>query len=1104
MTLHASDADSRQPMLTFDFSNIFIAREQQLDLFDVYLNRWKRLMEAAALTAAHADTTAAPSPNNQIQGFVVLLYGRGGFGKSTLLRHFRDMALEPARHLAVSEIIDWEFALDESNRSIFNPPPGQQVDADGYFRVLRTRLAQALAKSPDQFREYNKAVKELEQDRKEAGGVIEALQKDDRFAWLRRATSQEAIALVRTFVPAVNAVPGIDTIAGAAQQGIEQGMRFGAEEAKHLHEKLRSRLGHRLDDCLDSSLKLGLSLGRDLARFARDFPLLICLDTYEIVDEGDRLLRIVMGAAGVRVGWILAGRDNLWAGVEQRKRSQGRVYGYKDIVPPDRALAIDFNVGSIGAFTGNDILTYFTLLSEKAPERLAAITEDDAERILEATQGVPLAVKIAAALYWETTDLEIIIAKSDGKREIVDQMVLRYLQHAQDDQQERARLYGLALLRRADQPAAIAAALGLSPEQAETRYESELSRLHRRYSFVFTEKAQPSLHQEVRHFLRLWLLENHRNPEVVAVNKRLKAAHEAALQIVEARWQDGGLRERMEDDEWAGIYLDLVEQQYWLDCAEGARACLPFMLAAAIYRRDANKEAAAIGNFFAGALKHPYRNWWKWVDESLVYTSSKNPSAEELSGLEELVKLANQRCPTFPAPVPDYRPVMEAALWWRLGEAFEGKDDHKALEWYEKALTRLGKEMELREAAAGVCFKIAYKLYDEKKYAECLPFWDRAIDLKPDYIYAYGNRGNAYADLKDYPRAIADFDRAIALDPNLAIAYNNRGLAYDSLKDYPRAIADYDRAIELDPNYANAYNNRGNAYDSLKDYPRAIADFDRAIALDPNLAIAYNNRGLAYADLKDYPRAIADYDRAIELDPNDAAAYSNRGNAYANLKDYPRAIADFDRAIVLDPNYTHAYYNRGNAYDSLKDFSRAIADYDQALALDPNDAIAYHNRGVAYLGLKDTTRASADFKHSLKLDPTNVNAGWMAKWTGMGKERVGAEMAERLERIAEINLQDYIAYVCRGLALALRGQLREGLAEIEQAISQEPAEWDPYFWKGMICAYLGRNAAATEAIEKALEVRLPPVLLRPLYWLERDRPDFFREYARPLLERYEV
>ena len=121
MTLHTSDADSRQPMLTFDFSNIFIAREQQLDLFDVYLNRWKRLIEAAPIAPqADAPVTAAPSPNNPIhQGFVVLLYGRGGFGKSTLLRRFRDMAL--SRTFCPAEATNSEREITFAPACLFAP-----------------------------------------------------------------------------------------------------------------------------------------------------------------------------------------------------------------------------------------------------------------------------------------------------------------------------------------------------------------------------------------------------------------------------------------------------------------------------------------------------------------------------------------------------------------------------------------------------------------------------------------------------------------------------------------------------------------------------------------------------------------------------------------------------------------------------------------------------------------------------------------------------------------------------------------------------------------------------------------------------------------------
>jgi hypothetical protein len=85
-------------------------------------------------------------------------------------------------------------------------------------------------------------------------------------------------------------------------------------------------------------------------------------------------------------------------------------------------------------------------------------------------------------------------------------------------------------------------------------------------------------------------------------------------------------------------------------------------------------------------------------------------------------------------------------------------------------------------------------------------------------------------------------------------------------------------------------------------------------------------------------------------------------------------------------------------------------------------------------------------------------------------------------------------------------RLCEGLAELEPAIQMEPEDPDAYFWKGMLCAYLGRNLAEIEAIEKSLKLDLAPVLLTPLYWLKRkrDRPDFFAKHPKRLLEMYKV
>ena len=152
---------------------------------------------------------------------------------------------------------------------------------------------------------------------------------------------------------------------------------------------------------------------------------------------------------------------------------------------------------------------------------------------------------------------------------------------------------------------------------------------------------------------------------------------------------------------------------------------------------------------------------------------------------------------------------------------------------------------------------------------------------------------------KDYYGAIAGFTKVIELGPNNIVAYYNRGITKRDLNDNYGAIADYTKAIEIDPNYAFAYNNRGVLKQRLEDYYGAIADYIKAIELDPNYIDAYNNRGYCKRRLKDYYGAIADLTKAIELDPNNIYAYVQRGVSKENLGDLTGACADWKMAASL-------------------------------------------------------------------------------------------------------------------------------------------------------------------------------------------------------------
>jgi tetratricopeptide (TPR) repeat protein len=184
-------------------------------------------------------------------------------------------------------------------------------------------------------------------------------------------------------------------------------------------------------------------------------------------------------------------------------------------------------------------------------------------------------------------------------------------------------------------------------------------------------------------------------------------------------------------------------------------------------------------------------------------------------------------------------------------------------------------------------------------------------------------------------------------------------------------------------------------------------------------------------------------------------------------------------------------------------YEQATAIYAQAaVPFALNGARAYLNRGYLFLHLKNRESAYADFARLAEFQPKNVNAAWMAVFSNFNKQKPGVEVAVRLEMIAELDPQSDEAYVCRGVALGLRGKLQEGLTELEHMLHLDARNEDALFWKGMMCAYLDRSTVAMESIEQALQAGLPPLLLTPLFWLEQERPHFYQEYAEPLLKQY--
>lgn len=130
------------------------------------------------------------------------------------------------------------------------------------------------------------------------------------------------------------------------------------------------------------------------------------------------------------------------------------------------------------------------------------------------------------------------------------------------------------------------------------------------------------------------------------------------------------------------------------------------------------------------------------------------------------------------------------------------------------------------------------------------------------------NRGRVHYGEKRFAEALRDFDKAIEIHPQSAETYHNRGVVYKVKRQHAKALLDFERALLLNPSYAGAYANRGDIFAFAGQYQRALTNYDTAARLDPDDGRVYYMRARVHALEARKRETLRDLSRAIELDPS--------------------------------------------------------------------------------------------------------------------------------------------------------------------------------------------------------------------------------------------
>ena len=94
------------------------------------------------------------------------------------------------------------------------------------------------------------------------------------------------------------------------------------------------------------------------------------------------------------------------------------------------------------------------------------------------------------------------------------------------------------------------------------------------------------------------------------------------------------------------------------------------------------------------------------------------------------------------------------------------------------------------------------------------------------------SKGIDKVKLEKFLEAIQLFDRVLEINPESVDAWNNRGVALYRLGKTEEALDCYDRALKIDPGFLEAWRNKGFVLRSLERFESALECYDRVIAAE--------------------------------------------------------------------------------------------------------------------------------------------------------------------------------------------------------------------------------------------------------------------------------
>lgn len=359
---------------------------------------------------------------------------------------------------------------------------------------------------------------------------------------------------------------------------------------------------------------------------------------------------------------------------------------------------------------------------------------------------------------------------------------------------------------------------------------------------------------------------------------------------------------------------------------------------------------------------------------------------------------------------------------------------------------------------------------------EARPFFDKALELDPNFVSAQMYRAFSSSSLKEWGenrtkllsmRDKANEAEAIMMDRVEA------GMEDDELKELELSK----KLAEKYPKSARAQDELAGSYRNLDKTEEARAHFIKAIELNPDFILSISNLGDSYLfdSPRDFKKAEEYMAMVVEKRPGSSRAHISLGDCYRAQKDLEKALASYEKAAELDPKDEVAFSKAGHANSFLGNMDAARKNFQDARAVSEFGTNSYDFEALTYLYEDDAYEKALAFLEGASKSVADMNIPESNKTATIQNCNFNCAMiamhygeSEQLKQIVE-NMKP--------LSVKLGQDIGSNAAVKNQQANM-------HYWDAMASAVDGNYedaAAKAELIKTALESINDPQKLRPYH-----------------------